>query len=112
MIQDLSKCEKMIMRVIWDADTDISIQELRNNVKSQFDKDYARSTITTLVKRLKVKGFITTYHQGKCAYIKPQISREEYLDYYLAEIVGFWFDGDAESVVKMILCEIRKESVQ
>lgn len=94
MINDLSACEKMVMRVVWDAAFDISIQELQNNVRDQFDKDYARSTITTLVKRLKVKGFITTYHQGKCAYIKPKISREEYLDVYFDDIVKFWFEGD------------------
>ena len=42
--QELSACEALIMKVVWNAKDDIAVQNLIVQLKQQYNKDYARIT--------------------------------------------------------------------
>ena len=47
--KDISGCEKMIMKVVWDADRDLSTSEVIDALKVRYGKNYARTTVVTFI---------------------------------------------------------------
>ena len=54
----LSACETLIMKVVWDAKEDIAVQELIVQLKEQYGKDYARTTVVTFLGKMADKGCV------------------------------------------------------
>lgn len=104
---ELSPCEALIMKLIWEAPQDIPVQELIDQLRDDYGKDYARTTVVTFVGKLKDKRFVDTYRKGKAAFIHPLRSEEEYRRYLLKEEADFWFNGKAVDMVASI-CESQK----
>ena len=82
---ELSPCEALIMKLIWEAPQDIPVQELIDQLRDDYGKDYARTTVVTFVGKLKDKRFVDTYRKGKAAFIHPLRSEEEYRRQLLKE---------------------------
>ena len=76
--KELTNCEKLIMKVVWEAKEDISTPDTIEQLKVRFGKEYARTTVVTFVQRLVEKGYVTTYRRGRVSYIRPVQSEEEY----------------------------------
>lgn len=104
---ELSPCEALIMKLIWEAPQDIPVQELIDQLRDDYGKDYARTTVVTFVGKLKDKRFVDTYRKGKAAFIHPLRSEEEYRRQLLKEEADFWFNGKAVDMVASI-CESQK----
>lgn len=106
--RNLSPCETMIMRIIWDCEDSVcSIGELRSALKERFDKDYSRTTVSTFVLRLIDKGFVKTQKVGRNSFIHAIKREQEYKDKLLAESMDFWYRGKATSLISA-LCNIQK----
>ena len=56
--REISGCETLIMKVVWDSEEDISTPELIDELRTRFGKDYARTTVVTFLQRLAEKGFV------------------------------------------------------
>lgn len=97
---ELSACETMIMKVIWDAKEDIALQDLIRELAERYDKNYARTTVVTFVHKIADKGFVTTYRRGKAAYIHPEVSLTSYRNNLLTEQTKFWFDGEPSKLLE------------
>ena len=82
---ELSPCEALIMKLIWEAPQDIPVQELIDQLRDDYGKEYARTTVVTFVGKLKDKRFVDTYRKGKAAFIHPLRSEEEYRRQLLKE---------------------------
>ena len=106
---DLSACETMIMKVIWDAKEDIALQDLIRELADRYKKNYARTTVVTFVHKIVDKGFATTYRKGKAAYIHPEKSLAAYRDELLQQQLEFWFDGKPSAFLSA-WCEKNKLS--
>jgi predicted transcriptional regulator len=91
----LSACESLIMKVIWDAEEDISIPELTEQLRVRFDKDYKRTTVVTFLLRLSDKGYAKTYRKGKLSYAHAVRTEEEFKQKLATEETDFWFRGRA-----------------
>lgn len=107
--KDISGCEKMIMKVVWDADHDLSTSELIDALRERFGKNYARTTVVTFVQRLIEKGFVTTYRKGKMAYIHASKNEARYVEKLLKNVDEFWFRGDTVQLFAA-LCKATKPS--
>lgn len=55
---ELSPCEALIMKLIWEAPQDIPVQELIDQLRDDYGKDYARTTVVTFVGKLKDKRLL------------------------------------------------------
>ena len=53
---ELSPCEALIMKLIWEAPQDIPVQELIDQLRDDYGKDYARTTVVTFVGKLDRKS--------------------------------------------------------
>lgn len=60
---ELSPCEALIMKLIWEAPQDIPVQELIDQLRDDYGKEYARTTVVTFVGKLKDKRFVDTYRK-------------------------------------------------
>ncbi len=96
----LTECETEIMLTIWKYGKDISTLNLIKNYNDDYGKDYARSTIVTLLNRMMDKGFVSTYKVGRESFIHPEKTREWYSDYLLQKFIKTWYDGNAEGLIE------------
>ena len=106
---ELSTCESMIMKVIWDAQEDIAVQELIRELGIRFDKHYARTTVVTFLHKMAEKGYVSTYRKGKAAFVHAEKSEKDYKNKLLREQTDFWFGGKPSKLIAS-LCESRKLS--
>ena len=114
----LTASEKFVMKAIWDAKEDIAFQELLRRVKEQYGRDYARTTVATFLKNMEEKGFVSSYHIGRTAYIHAEKSEEEYKKQFIQDNTNFWFEGSAgkvmaalfetQDITKDEICKMRK----
>ena len=54
--RDLTSCETLIMKTIWDEKEDISAIDLRRKLKERYGKDYSRTTLATFLIKMSDKG--------------------------------------------------------
>ena len=95
----LSTAETLIMKVIWDADRELSVQELMDLLQERYEKDYKRSTVMTFLVRLCDKEFIETQRRGKYAYIHALRSEADYKAGVMEREVNFWYGGKFSEMI-------------
>lgn len=104
--RDLSECETLIMKVIWDAREDIAVQDLIVQLKQQYGKDYARTTVVTFLHKMMEKGFVRTYRVGKAAYVQALKKEDDYKRQLMKIETDFWFGGKPSKLMAS-LCEAK-----
>ena len=107
--REISGCETLIMKIVWDSKEDISTPELIDALRARYGKDYARTTVVTFLQRLADKGFVKTYRKGRVAYVKALKTEKEYTTKFLSEAEKFWFKGDSSHLMAA-LCDTKKLS--
>ena len=107
--REMSGCETLIMKIVWSSKEDLSTQEIINQLRIRYNKDYARTTVVTFIQRLIEKGFVCTYRKGRVSYVQPLRSESEYQKTFIQEAEEFWFDGDAQFLFST-LCKTKKLS--
>lgn len=55
---ELSPCEALIMKLIWEAPQDIPVQDLIDQLRDDYKKEYARTTVVTFVGKLKIRDLL------------------------------------------------------
>lgn len=100
--KDISGCEKLIMKIVWDADEDISTMDIIDALKTRYGKDYARTTVATFLQRLTEKGFIRTYRKGKMAYTHALKDENQYVRGLMQNAEEFWFLGDSSKLLSAL----------
>ena len=105
--RNLSASETTIMKAIWDAGQDISIPDLIEVLRTDYGKDYARTTVVTFLLKLSDKGFVRTYRKGKLSYAHAIKSEADYRTKLLNEETDYWFDGNVSNLFSA-LCNSRR----
>ncbi|MCC8151471.1 MAG: BlaI/MecI/CopY family transcriptional regulator [Lachnospiraceae bacterium] len=108
-LRKLSACETLIMKLIWDSNGDIAVQDLIVRMRERYEKDYARTTMVTFLKKLSDKGYVRTYRVGRTSYVHAEKSEEQYKQQMLSEETDFWFGGKPSRLVSA-LCNSQKIS--
>ncbi len=101
MIPKISESELEVMRMLWREARPLSFTEIRTELEC--NKNWSKSTIQTLVVRLREKGAVDTETNYVTLY-RPAVSEQEYL---LAEEQLFLdklYKGSAKKLVAS-LCE-------
>ena len=107
--REISGCESLIMKIVWDTKEDISTPELIEELRNRYGKDYARTTVVTFVQRLAEKGFVTTYRKGRTSYVHALRNEKEYTEKIVQDTEKFWFSGNAPKFFAA-LCNTKKLS--
>ena len=99
----LSAAETLVMKAVWDAPEDIAIPDLIEVLRTQFGKDYARTTVVTFLQRLASKGYVTTYRKGRISYAHAVSEEDDYKGNMMKEKASFWYKGSPSSLMASLL---------
>ncbi len=101
---DISACERLVMKTIWDSTEEMALQEIMDKVNEENGKKWKPQTVSTFLARLVRKGFLTAYRRGRYSYYQPVVSKEEFWKTTMNENARFFAKGDMANMVCQ-LCE-------
>ena len=101
MVAKIADSELAVMRVLWREGRPLSFGEIRTAVENS--TDWKKSTIQTLLGRLRDKGIVSTHNHYVTLY-SPNISEEEYVKTEGQNFIDKMFDGNAMKLVTA-LCQ-------
>jgi predicted transcriptional regulator len=107
--RELSDSETLIMKVVWDAKGDIALRDVIERLKTQYGKEYARTTVVTFLGKMAEKGFVSTYRIGKTSFVHAERDEESYKRELMKMDTDFWFGGKPLRALSAI-CESREIS--
>lgn len=101
--KELTKAEEQIMKQLWDMG--------RGFVKEIVDRlpepKPAYNTVSTIVRILETKGFVTHESFGKSHQYLPKISKEEYKKGITGKLLTNYFDNSPKRMLSYFLEENR-----
>ena len=100
----MTECESLIMKSVWNSETDLSLQEIVETVNSKYEKNWKPQTVSTFLSRLAKKGFLEFYRRSRIFLYKPLIAEKIYRGKVYEEFVEFWSGGN----VGELLCELHE----
>ena len=92
----IADSELEVMRILWREGRPMPIGEIR--VELEEKTEWKKSTIQTLVSRLRDKGVITAHDKYVTLY-SANISQEEYIQAEGQSFIDKLFDGSAKNLV-------------
>ncbi|WP_343563620.1 BlaI/MecI/CopY family transcriptional regulator [Sphingobacterium sp.] len=99
--KELTKAEEQIMQELWEMG--------RGFVKDIIDRlpepKPAYNTVSTIVRILETKGFVTHESFGKSHQYLPKVSKEEYKKGITGKLLNNYFDNSPKSMLSYFLEE-------
>jgi len=96
----LTPLETLIMNVLWD-ESPVPVRQVQERLESV--KPMAYSTVLTMMRILRDKGFLASERQGKADLYRPIVTREDAGRRSLGELIDSFFSGSAEALVSQLL---------
>lgn len=106
---DISACERLVMKIIWDSTEDLALQEVMNKVNAENGKDWKPQTVSTFLARLVKKGFLNSYRKGRYTYYQPRVSKSEFWKATMQENAYFFAQGDAAAMACQLCDDVLTE---
>lgn len=91
---DISACERLVMKIIWDSTEDLALQEVMNGVNRENGKEWKPQTVSTFLSRLVKKGFLSMYRKGRYCYYQPLVSKDAFWRATMEENARYFTKGD------------------
>lgn len=120
----LGPLESEILHLVWEFG-EASVKDVHERILSNPDRELAYTSVTTVLRRLTNKGWLSCYKQGRVFYWVPLVTREqaeviksyEQLHRFLSisnpEVVASFADSlDTASVEQLTAIASRIESVR
>lgn len=96
-IKNLTACEQLVMKTVWDAERELGLMEITRGVNDTFGKDWKPQTVSTFLARLVKKGYLESYRQGRVFFYRILISQENYVREMAEQFIAFWHQGSEEA---------------
>lgn len=122
-MKELTKAEEQIMHVLWE----LGKAFVKDIILRLPEPKPAYNTVSTVVRILEKKGFVSHKAYGKTHEYFPMVSKEKYTKLFMQNIVKKYFEdsyqemvsffaldkkmtiGELEEIKKMIIKEIQKQ---
>jgi BlaI family transcriptional regulator, penicillinase repressor len=98
-MQPLTKAEEQVMQIIWQKEKCL----VRDIIDELGDPDIPHSTVSSVVRILEKKGFVSHKAYGKTHEYFPIIKKEDYTKNGLKEWIGNYFDGSPSQLVSFLV---------
>jgi predicted transcriptional regulator len=98
-MQSLTKAEEQIMQIIWQKEKCL----VRDIIEELGDPDMPHSTVSSVVRILEKKGFVSHKAYGKTHEYFPVIKKEDYTKTSLKDWIGNYFDGSPSQLVSFLV---------
>ena len=89
----LTECEILVMKVIWENDEVMSIQEITSRINQRYKKDWKLQTVSTFLSRAVKKGYLEMKRSGRSFHYYPLVTQEEYGKREIVKCVEDWGSG-------------------
>ena len=99
----VSDAELEILEVLWKAGRALNASEIR--VRLEEKKNWERTTVLTLIRRLLDKGIIIQEKQD--VYYHPILGREEYIRQETRSFVDKFFSGSSKNLAAALVSDER-----
>ncbi|MEG2064691.1 MAG: BlaI/MecI/CopY family transcriptional regulator [Alistipes sp.] len=93
--QELTRAELEIMQVFW-VKGEVVIHDILDQMP---EPKPAYNTVSTIVRILEKKGFVSHKAYGKTYEYYPLLSKEEYAKGYMTTVLSNFFDGSVSQLV-------------
>lgn len=105
----LTECEVLVMKVIWDNDEVMSIQEITSRINLKYKKDWKLQTVSTFLSHAVKKGYLEMKRKGRSFDYYPLVTEEEYGKREIVKCVDNWGSGKLGNLIASF-AEIRELS--
>jgi len=95
----LTKAEEEVMHIIWQLDRCL----VKDIIDTLGDPDMPHSTISSVVRILEKKGFVTHKVYGKTHEYFPVITKEDYAQHGVKSLVEKYFGGSPKKLVSFLV---------
>lgn len=101
----MSECEEQVMIVIWAFKEEQSLCEIVREVNLRFQKEWRPQTVSTFLKRLAEKEYLTTEKRGWYTYYYPTVTLEDYRNERISELVMLLYKNNRQQAYQdLLLC--------
>ncbi|GMQ58168.1 BlaI/MecI/CopY family transcriptional regulator [Vallitalea sediminicola] len=100
LVSKISDSELEVMRVLWEAGTELPIADIRKTLEIRSNWD--TSTIKTLLRRLCKKEVVLATKK-EVFYYKPLVTEKEYNEYSTQKLIDKLYSGSAKNLVASLL---------
>ena len=106
----VSDAELEILEVLWEAGEALNANQIRAKLNER--KNWERTTVLTLIRRLLDKGVIIQEKQ-EVYYYKPALKREEYIRQETRSFVDKFFSGSSKNLAAALVSDeqLSKEEI-
>lgn len=94
--QELTKAELDIMQNIWKLNKEFIVRDVHDMLPAPKP---AYNTVSTLVRILDTKGFLTHKSYGHTNVYSAAVTKDEYTGYYMKGVLNSFFDGSVSRLV-------------
>ncbi|MDM1294864.1 BlaI/MecI/CopY family transcriptional regulator [Sphingobacterium sp. N143] len=99
--KELTKAEEQIMQELWEMERGF----VKDIIERLPEPKPAYNTVSTIVRILETKGFVTHESFGKSHQYLPRISKEEYKKGITGKLLNNYFDNSPKSMLSYFLEE-------
>ena len=95
-IQELTKAELEIMQLVWKIGHEFVVRDIHNMMP---EPKPAYNTVSTIVRLLDTKGFLTHKTYGHSNVYFCAVSKNEYTGSFMQGVLNSFFDGSVSRLV-------------
>ena len=99
---NLTECEQIVMKAVWDSRKDVSLVEIMAIVHEKYGREWKRQTVSTFLLHLIQKNYLSSYRVGRVFYYHQLVPMEDYKRVVTREFVDFWYDGSVEDLAAAV----------
>ncbi len=101
-LKNLTDCEQMVMKTLWDAEKELSLMEITRRVNEAYHRDWKPQTVSTFLARLVRKSYLESHRQGRLFFYRILVPQEEYVGEMAERFVDFWHHGSVEAFLETL----------
>lgn len=94
--QELTRAELEIMQIAWKLDREFIVRDIYNEMT---EPKPAYNTVSTFVRILDSKGFLTHKSYGHVNVYLPALSKSDYTGTFMQGVLNSFFDGSISRMV-------------
>lgn len=100
LFSDITDCEMLVYRCIQEADKELSLLQIMDELETRYQRDWKRSTVCTFISHLIQKGYVTGRREGRVFYYSSAINDKKFREEQVRQFMNFWFDGSFSALVE------------
>lgn len=102
-IERLTKCECLIMKVLWSTDEELCLSEIVQKTEEYYHKGWKPQTVSTFLAKLVKKKYIQSYRHGRVFLYQVLVSINEYRGKATCDYINFWFNNHADEAITALI---------